>query len=368
MLSYHPPMEPTRIGVTAAAGAYSVIIGGGAIDSLPAELNAAGLGPRRIIVSSKRVWKLHGKRFRHATTERVPVLVDDGERHKNLVTVGKVHDALVKANADRSTVVVAIGGGVIGDLAGFAAATYLRGIRVVHVPTTLLAQVDSAIGGKTGVNHPLGKNLIGSFHPPSLVVADPVVLDTLPRREFRAGLYEVIKYGVISDPSLLDRLRTSLPAIVAHEPAAVAPIVVACCRIKADVVSADERESGLRRILNFGHTVGHALEAATKYRRFRHGEAIGYGMLAALSIGVLRGVTPPALYEEIQSLVAQLGPLPRVSDISSNTVLAAIARDKKVVAGKLHFVAATSRGHTTTLTDVSEKEIKTALKTLGLRA
>ena len=366
MLSYHPPMEPTRIGVTAAAGAYSVIIGGGTIEALPAELDAAGLGPRRIIVSSKRVWKLHGKRFRRATTERMPVLVDDGERHKNLATVGKVHDALVKANADRSTVVVAIGGGVTGDLAGFAAATYLRGIRVVQVPTTLLAQVDSAIGGKTGVNHPLGKNLIGAFHPPSLVVADPVVLDTLPRREYRAGLYEVIKYGVISDPGLLDRMQSSLAAIVAREPAAVAPIVAACCRIKADVVSADERESGLRRILNFGHTVGHALEAATKYRRFRHGEAIGYGMLAALSIGVARGVTPPALYEEIQLLITRLGPLPSVSDISSKTVLAAIGRDKKVIAGKLHFVIATSRGQTTTLSDVSEKDIKTALRRLGL--
>ena len=360
-------MEPTRIGVTAAAGAYSVIIGAGTIESLPAELDAAGLGPRRIIVASKRVWKLHGRRFRRATTERKPVLVDDGERHKNLATVGKVHDALVKANADRSTVVVAIGGGVTGDLAGFAAATYLRGIRVVQVPTTLLAQVDSAIGGKTGVNHALGKNLIGAFHPPSLVIADPVVLDTLPRREYRAGLYEVIKYGIISDPSLLDQMRSSLAAIVAREPAAVAPIVAACCRIKADVVSADERESGLRRILNFGHTVGHALEAATKYRRFRHGEAIGYGMLAALSIGVARGVTPRELYEEIQSLITRLGPLPRVSDISSKTVLAAIGRDKKVIAGKLHFVVATSRGHTTTVSDVSEKEIKTALKKLGLK-
>ena len=361
-------MEPTRIGVTAAAGAYSVIIGGGTIESLPAELDAAGLGPRRILVSSKRVWTLHGKRFRRATTERLPVLVDDGERYKTVATVAKVHDALVKGHADRSTVVVAIGGGVIGDLTGFAAATYLRGIRVVHVPTTLLAQVDSAIGGKTGVNHALGKNLIGAFHPPSLVVADPVVLDTLPRREFRAGLYEVIKYGVISEPDLLDQMQSNLAAILAREPAAVAPIVAVCCRIKADVVSADERESGLRRILNFGHTVGHALEAATKYRRFRHGEAIGYGMLAALSIGVARGVTPAALYQEIQTLLTRLGPLPRVSDISSKTVLAAIGRDKKIVAGKLHFVAATSRGHTRTLTDVSEKEIKAAIRTLGLRA
>jgi 3-dehydroquinate synthase len=361
-------MEPTRIGVTAAAGAYSVIIGGGTIDGLRTELDAAGLGPRRILVSSKRVWAFHGTRFRRAATERSPVLIDDGERHKTIATVGKVHDALVKANADRSTVVVAVGGGVVGDLVGFAAATYLRGIRVVHVPTTLLAQVDSAIGGKTGVNHPLGKNLIGAFHAPSLVVADPVVLDTLPRREFRAGLYEVIKYGVIAAPAILDQLRTNLTAIFARDAGAVAPLVAASCRIKAGVVSADERESGLRRILNFGHTVGHALEAATKYRRFRHGEAIGYGMLAALSIGVARGVTPLALYDEIQSLIIQLGPLPAVADISSRDVSAAIRRDKKVVAGTLHFVAATSRGRTTTLTDVSEKEIKAALRTLGLRA
>ncbi len=368
MLSYHPHMDPTRIGVTAAAGAYSVIIGAGTIDALPTEMDAAGLGPSRVIVSSTRVWALHGKRFRRVSNGRPPVLVDDGERHKNVATVGKVHDALVKSKADRSTVVVAVGGGVIGDLVGFAAATYLRGIRVVHVPTTLLAQVDSAIGGKTGVNHPLGKNLIGAFHAPSLVVADPAVLDTLPRREFRAGLYEVIKYGVISDPALLDHLRTHLAAIFAREAGAVAPLVAASCRIKAGVVSADERESGLRRILNFGHTVGHALEAATRYRRFRHGEAVGYGMLAALSIGVARGVTPPALYDEIHALISQLGPLPPVTDISSKDVLAAIGRDKKVVAGTLHFVAATARGRTTTLTDVSTKEIRAALKKLCLKA
>ena len=361
-------MEPTRIGVTAATGAYSVIIGAGAIDALPAELDAASLGPTRVVVSSNRVWAAHGDRFRRITTRPSPVLVDDGERHKNLATVERVHDALVKAKADRATVVVAVGGGVIGDLVGFAAATFLRGIRVVHVPTTLLAQVDSAIGGKTGVNHALGKNLIGAFHAPSLVVADPVVLDTLPRREFRAGLYEVIKYGVISDPGLLDHLRTNLKAIFARESSAVAPLVAASCRIKAAIVSADEHESGLRRVLNFGHTVGHALEATTKYRRFRHGEAIGYGMLAALSIGVARGVTPPSLYAEVQSLVAQLGPLPSVSDLSSRDALTAIGRDKKVVAGTLHFVAATSRGETTTLTDVTQKEIRTALKALGLRS
>jgi len=361
-------MSATRIGVTAAAGAYSVLIGEQAIDTLGPVMDEARLGPRRIIVSSPRVWDLHGSRFRKAGAERTPVLVNDGERHKNLGTVSRVHDALVKARADRSTVVIAVGGGVIGDLVGFAAATYLRGIRVVHVPTTLLAQVDSAIGGKTGVNHALGKNLIGSFHAPSLVVADPTVLATLPRREFRAGLYEVIKYGVIAEPSLLDRMRSTLPSIFDRDAKAVAPLVATSCRIKARVVSADERESGLRRILNFGHTVGHALEAATKYKRFRHGEAVGYGMLAALSLGVARGVTPQALYDEIVDLVTHLGPLPPVADISSKEALAAIGRDKKVVAGTLHFVAATKRGETTTLTDVADKELRAVLRKIGLRA
>ena len=358
----------TRVAVSAAAGAYSVVIGDNTIESLAGEMAAAKLGAHRLIVSSQRVWDFHGSRFRKAGADRTPILVEDGERYKNLNTVARLLDAFVKEKADRSTVVIAVGGGVIGDMVGFAAATYLRGIPVVHVPTTLLAQVDSAIGGKTGVNHPLGKNLIGAFHPPSLVVADPVVLETLPRREFRAGLYEVIKYGVISEPTLLDRMRDTMPAIFAREGDAIAPLVSASCRIKAQVVSADEREAGLRRILNFGHTVGHALEAVTKYKQFRHGEAIGYGMLAALAIGVARGVTPKALYDEVEALITQLGPLPPVADISAKEVYAAIGRDKKVVAGTLHFVAATERGKTIELTDVTEKEIKAAAKKIGLRA
>jgi 3-dehydroquinate synthase len=357
-----------RISVSAAAGPYSVLIGGGAIDALGAEMDRAKLGQRRILISSDRVWNFHGERFRKLGADRTPILIEDGERYKNLNTVARLLDALVKVQADRSTVIVAVGGGVIGDMVGFSAATYLRGIPIVHVPTTLLAQVDSAIGGKTGVNHPLGKNLIGSFHPPSLVVADPIVLETLPRREFRAGLYEVIKYGVISDPALLDRMRESITAIFARDGGAVAPLVSASCRIKAQVVSADERESGLRRILNFGHTVGHALESVTKYKQFRHGEAIGYGMLAALAIGVARGITPKSLYEEVEALITQLGPLPSVADISAKDVFAAIGRDKKVVNGTLHFIAASARGKTVELTDVTEKEIKSALKKIGLRA
>ena len=358
-----------RVTVAAAAGAYPVVIGDGVIDTLGKELDAAKLGKRRILVSSQRVWDFHGPRFRNIGADRTPILIEDGERYKNLNTVARVLDALVKVQADRSTVIVAVGGGVIGDMVGFSAATYLRGLPVVHVPTTLLAQVDSAIGGKTGVNHPLGKNLIGAFHAPSLVVADTTVLQTLPRREFRAGLYEVIKYGVIAEPGLLDQIRDSVTAIFGREAAAIEPLVTASCRIKADVVSADERESGsLRRTLNFGHTVGHALEAVTKYKQFRHGEAIGYGMLAALAIGVARGITPKSLFDEVESLIAQLGPLPSVSDISAKDVYAAIGRDKKVVAGTLHFVAASGRGTTVELTDVTEKEIKAATRKIGLRA
>ena len=359
---------PERVLVSAGSGPYSVIIGSGTIETLGREMDAAKLGARRLLVSSQRVWDFHGPLFKKIGADRTPILIEDGERYKNLNTVARILDALVKAQADRSTVVVAVGGGVIGDMVGFSAATYLRGIPVVHVPTTLLAQVDSAIGGKTGVNHPLGKNLIGSFHAPSLVVADPIVLETLPRREFRAGLYEVIKYGVIADASLLDRIRDSVTAIFNRDGEAIAPLVSASCRIKAAVVSADERESGPRRILNFGHTIGHALEAVTKYKQFRHGEAIGYGMMAALHIGVARGVTPKSLLDEIEALIAHLGPLPSVSAISAKEVYAAIGRDKKVVNGTLHFVAASDRGKTVELTDVTEKEIKAACRRLGLRA
>jgi 3-dehydroquinate synthase len=336
------------------------------LTSLGPRLEAAGLGPRRVLVTSPTVWDLHSPQLRKLTTERKPVLVPDGERSKTLPTVGAVYDALLKLNADRSTVIVAAGGGVIGDLVGFAAATFKRGIRLVQVPTTLLAQVDASIGGKTGVNHPLGKNLIGAFHPPAMVAADTSVLATLPRREFRSGLYEVIKYGVIASPGLFDRVRMSSPALFAHDPATLDAVVSESCRIKGEVVSSDERESGRRRILNFGHTIGHALEAVTKYRRFLHGEAIAYGMLGASALGAARGVTPADAHEALRALIAQLGPLPAVSDLSATDVIAAIGQDKKVIAGTLHFVAATGIGSTAILTDVTDKELKAALKQLGL--
>lgn len=360
-------MPPTRIEVAAAAGAYPIVIGPGTLATLPRLLQQSGLGPRQVIVSSPLVWHLHGGALCKVATEREPILVPDGERFKTPATVARIYESLIEIGADRSTVVIAAGGGVIGDMAGFAAATYLRGLRLVHVPTTLMAQVDSAVGGKTGVNHTLGKNLIGAFHAPRLVLADPAMLATLPRREFRAGLYEVIKYGIIASPSLFDRVVGSLPALFARDPDTIVAVVSESCRIKAEVVSADERESGIRRILNFGHTVGHAIEAVTKFRRFRHGEAVAYGMLAAMALGASRGVTPPDARQRLADLIAALGPLPPVVDLSAKDLVGAIAHDKKIVEGTLHFIAATGIGATTTLNDVTPKELKAALKAIGIR-
>jgi 3-dehydroquinate synthase len=360
-------MSPIRLEVASSAGPYDVHIGHHALSRLPQLLEQIARGAQLVIVSSPLVWDLHHRAFRGVSGSQDPVLVPDGERFKNLSTVGRVYEALIQRAADRSAVVIAVGGGVIGDLVGFAAATYLRGVRLVQVPTTLLAQVDSAIGGKVGVNHALGKNLIGAFHPPRLVLADPAVLATLPRREFRAGLYEVVKYGVIANPELLERVSGSMSAIFDRDPALLSDVVAESCRIKARVVSADEREAGLRRVLNFGHTVGHALEAVTKYRRFRHGEAVAYGMLAALCLGVQRGVTPRAAYERVTTLIQQLGPLPPIADLSAREIIAAAGRDKKIVSGTLHFVAISQLGETTELKDVTEKQLRAALQEIGVK-
>jgi 3-dehydroquinate synthase len=256
---------------------------------------------------------------------------------------------------------------VIGDLAGFAAATYLRGIALVHVPTTLLAQVDSAVGGKVGVNHALGKNLIGAFYQPHAVIVDPSVLATLPRREFRAGLYEVIKYGMTSSPSLFDRIARESTAIFGKDPRVLTEVIAESCRIKATVVSADEQEAGPRRILNFGHTAGHALEAVTKYRRYRHGEAVAYGMLVAAELASGRGALADRDKKALADLIASLGPLPPVADLSKAEILDAMKHDKKMVAGRLHFVLPTAIGATAIVDDVTEKEMKDALTRVGFK-
>lgn len=284
-------MLPIRIDVSSARRTYPVFVAHGLVSDIGQWLETAGVGPRRFVVSSPNVWSRHGATVAKTIPKVEPLLIPDGERSKTLHTVSRIYEALIRAGADRQSTLVAVGGGVLGDTAGFAAATYLRGIDLVQVPTTLLAQVDSSVGGKVGVNHPLGKNLIGAFHAPAAVIADPGVLDTLPRRELRAGLYEVVKYGVIASRALFDQLVDRLPDIFRRTPDILTDIVAASCRIKAEVVAADEREGGRRRILNFGHTAGHALEAATQYRRLRHGEAVAYGMLVAAELATARGAS-----------------------------------------------------------------------------
>lgn len=358
-------MEPIRVAVTTPSRPYVVTIGAGVLGHLSQLLDDVGAPKRRFVVSSPTVWRFHGQHFARVSHAE-PIIVPDGERFKQMPTVMRVYDALIKANAERASTVITFGGGVIGDLAGFAAASYLRGVVLVHVPTTLLAQVDSAIGGKVGVNHVLGKNLIGAFYQPHAVVVDPDVLGTLPRREFRAGLYEVVKYGMTSSPSLFERVGRERKAIFARDPKVLTPIIAESCRIKGDVVSADEKESGLRRILNFGHTAGHALEAVTKYKRFRHGEAVGYGMLVAAELAVSRGLLAEADRKALADLVASLGPLPPIADIPIGQVMESMTHDKKVIGGKLHFVLPTKIGGTVIVNDVSEKEIKKALTHLGL--
>jgi 3-dehydroquinate synthase len=359
-------VDRVRIDVSTDSARYPVLIEPGLAGTLPSLLDADDFPRARVLVSSPTVWRLHGPTVVRGGLDPDPVLVPDGERAKSLITVNRIYDALIRRAADRAAGLVVLGGGVLGDMAGFAAATYLRGIAVAQVPTTLLAQVDSAIGGKVGVNHPLGKNLIGAFHQPRLVAIDPAVLTTLPRREFRAGLYEVVKYGMAFETALFDFVRTHVNGIFARDVLLLSPIIADSCRIKARVVSEDERERGPRRLLNFGHTAGHALEAVTRYRRYRHGEAIAWGMLVAAELSVRRGSLKPAGREALGSLITALGPLPPVADLSAQEVLAAIRRDKKVIDGRLHFVISTGVGSSSVVDDVQEEELRGALLAVGL--
>jgi 3-dehydroquinate synthase len=357
---------PIRLDVRTPSRAYPIVIGPGAITYLKPLLDEARCGTTRFVVSNQTVWSCWGTAFQEALPGAEAILVPDGERFKTLPTVSRIYDTLMRAAADRSAVIVTFGGGVVGDMAGFAAATYLRGLAVAHVPTTLLAQVDAAVGGKVGVNLPAGKNLVGAFYQPWAVVADPALLSTLHRREYRAGLYEVIKYGVACDGDLFARIQKDLGPISRRQVTALTPVIADCCRIKAAIVVDDEREAGPRRVLNFGHTVGHALEASTQYRHFLHGEAVAYGMLAACTIAAARGVCAPEVQTAVATLIAQLGPLPPLSDLSATAQLDIMRRDKKVVEGRLHVVLPTGIGSATVVADVSEPELLSALRSLGL--
>jgi 3-dehydroquinate synthase len=358
-------MHPVRVDVRTATGGYPVLLGDGLTDRLGQLLDEHRVGARRFVVSNPVVWRLHGERIARGLPGADVIQIPDGERHKHLATVARIYDALVRGDADRGSAVVAVGGGVTGDMAGFAAATFLRGVGLVHVPTTLLAQVDASVGGKVGVNLVAGKNLVGAFYPPLMVVTDPVVLRTLPRREFRAGLYEVVKYGMACSADLFARLQAEAPRLADPAAAEVAPLIAECCRIKASVVSADEREAGLRRVLNFGHTAGHAIEAVTAFRRFRHGEAIAWGMLVASQVAVGRGLLADDDDQALRTLIMTLGPLPHIADLPAAQMIDAVRRDKKVVNGTLHFVLPTGVGTTSIVDDVSERELGAALARVG---
>jgi 3-dehydroquinate synthase len=334
-------MKSKRILVKSSAGNYSVLASAGALRRAAQEIAKLGHFSSIHVVSSPKVWQALGKFIRQGLQlpkNTRPHLMNDGESAKNFRTAELLCRSLVKSGADRRSLLVAVGGGVVGDVAGFAAAVYLRGVALVHVPTTLVAQVDSSIGGKTGVNLPEGKNLVGAFYPPRLVLTDPELLRTLPNREFRGGLAEVIKHAIIADAPMFAMLEKNMEKVLRRDRSVLGELIPRNVAIKAHVVSRDERESGLREILNFGHTFAHALESITKYRRYQHGEAVAWGMIAAAFLGHELGLTRAEDASRIVALVRRVGPLPAWPAAPATTLLNAMRSDKKARSGVLRFV------------------------------
>ncbi len=334
------------VPVSLGERSYRILVGNGLLGRVGRECSRLGLGRRCAVVTDDQVGPLHGTRviesLRGAGFDPVEVVVKSGERSKRWETVARCHDQLAAARLERRSFVVALGGGVVGDLAGFVAATYLRGVPFVQVPTTLLAQVDSSVGGKVGINLQAGKNLVGAFHQPRLVLCDLDALGTLPGREFRAGLAEVIKYGVIADGAMFRRLERGMDRILARDARELAWVVARSCQVKASVVGQDETETGLRAILNFGHTIGHGLEAISSYGRWLHGEAISVGQVMASRLSVERMGMPAADADRVRALLAHAG-LPvetQLSAAQAARLAQAMQLDKKVVGGEVRFVLA----------------------------
>ncbi len=370
-----PTLRTIEVGLS--ANPYPILIGGGSLDHLGDQVGGRGFkaGTRVLVVTNPVVRDHYGARAvssLEAAGFAVRTLVlEAGEEQKTPATVAAIHDAALAHRLERGSLVVALGGGVVGDMAGFAAATWLRGIAVVQVPTTLLGMVDAAIGGKTGVNHPGGKNLIGAFHQPRLVLIDPDVLATLPEREFRAGMAEVIKYGVIGDPALFGELEAAAlkdPAAGLASQAALGPdllqwVLERSAAAKADVVAADEKEGGLRAILNYGHTLGHVVETLCGYGQWLHGEAVGMGMVAAGEIAVSMGLWTRDDQERQRRLIAAAGLPLALPPLDPEAVLACLQGDKKVREGKVRFVLPTGVGSVTLRDDVEAALIREVLET-----
>ena len=313
-------------------------------------------------VTTEDVWRLHGDRLRTQFPDALNVLFfPGGEANKRFAQVEILAEQMLEHGADRGSIVIGFGGGIVTDVSGFLAATFMRGVPVLQIPTTLLAQVDAATGGKTGVNLRNGKNLLGSFHQPVAVLIDPEVLATLPLNEYRAGLFEVVKCGIIRDPALFELLEREPDRVLERETTAVDALIAGAVKIKAEVVTADEREGDLRRILNFGHTVGHAIEAETEYIRLLHGEAVAWGMLAATRLAELLGMLASVEAERIRRTICHYGPLPSVRDLQPDRLLGRLASDKKTLAGKVHFVLPAKVGEVKIVSGVEEAVIRKAI-------
>jgi 3-dehydroquinate synthase len=320
--------------------AYPIHIGAGALERLP-ELLAGARPTRILVVTNTTVGPLYGSAVQALGAAVAPtalLALPDGEQHKDWPGIAAVLEALVALGADRRSLIVALGGGVVGDMAGFAAAIYMRGIRFVQVPTTLLAQVDSSVGGKTGINLATGKNLVGAFHQPIAVLADTATLNTLPARELSAGLAEVLKHGVLADAGYFAQVEAALTRLRALEPTALAAAVEGSCRIKAAIVARDERESGERALLNLGHTFGHAIETLAGYGTWLHGEAVGCGLCLAADLSRRLGMIGAAEVERIESAVMQAGLPTRIAGLGMDAAIAAMRGDKKSEAGQIRFI------------------------------
>jgi len=339
---------------------YSAVVERGGISRLPEFLSSGKL----FVVTTQDVLDLHGARLRSALGDReFEILIFAGlEENKRISHVERMAEQMVERGADRSSLVIAFGGGIVTDLAGFLAAIFMRGIPVIQIPTTLLAQVDAAVGGKTGANLVAGKNLIGAFHQPLVVLIDPAVLSTLPEREYRAGLYEIIKTGVIASEPMFCLLEENARDILAQDAAMVDHIIAESVRIKAEVVSSDERESGLRRILNFGHTFGHALEAETQYTRFLHGEAVSWGMRAATYLARSLNILKVDDSEAILTMLDVYGPIPSVKEIAPESLRARLVKDKKTIQNRVHFVLPVKIGEVVVRADIEEALVTRAIE------
>jgi len=339
--------SPSTVGVDTPGGRYDILIGSGLLAD-PAAWSGLPAATQALIVTNTTVAPLYAAALQEAIASRFRTTsmlgLPDGEAHKDWPTLNLIFDHLLACAADRKTVLFALGGGVVGDMTGFAAACYMRGVPFVQVPTTLLAQVDSSVGGKTAINHPLGKNMIGAFYQPRRVVCDLATLDTLPDREVSAGLAEVIKYGPIADEAFLGWIEDHLDALRARDPAALLHAVRRSCEIKASVVGADERESGQRAILNFGHTFGHAIEAGLGYGQWLHGEAVGCGMVMASDLSARLGLVPAAFVERMQRLIERAGLPVQAPSLGTDRYLELMGLDKKAEAGEIRFVVIEALG------------------------